>query len=431
MAAWFGLITHVTTTPNELRTDVAVIGGGVIGLSTAFALAQRGISVVVIEADELATGSSSGNAGHIVPSHVIPFAAPGMVKAGIKDLFNKHGAWGVSASAGPSLIPFMIRFALNCTKRNVDRGVPALSELSALSVSTLSSWSSTGAWANSMRPTGLLQVFRSEASLSSAAHEAEAMAAHGVAVRTLDAAGVCALEPGLASGAVGGVHLVNDGCLDPAQLLRDLAAGIESHGGRVITGARLASSRALSSCTRLTLSTGDTVEAGQVVVAAGVWSGPVMKLLGHKMRVPLMPARGYSCTLRLRDAAAFTHPMILGEAHVAVTPLENRVRLTGRYELAGREREINEKRVSNLVAAAREYLQLPATMHIENKWTGLRPSTPDGIPMIGRVSPTLTLATGHGMLGTSLGPGTGELVARILAGEAHSIPMDALSPLRF
>ena len=414
------------------RVDVAIIGGGAIGLSSGYALTSRGLSVAVLEADELATGSSSGNAGHIVPSHVIPFAAPGMPLTGLKDLFNKHGAFGIDPRAGLSLIPFLLRFAMNCTTKNVERGTPALTDLHALSVDRLQAWARESGWANAMRPHGLLQVFRTDQGLAGGVHEAHHMEQAGVAVNVLDADGVRALEPGILAGAVGGVHLVNDGSLDPGQFLMDLADAITSRGSTIATNARI------SKVTRSThgfeiVAGSHVVQADHIVIAAGVWSQDVAQLVGSKVKVPLMPARGYSSTLRLRTEAAFTHAMILGEAHVAVTPLGSRVRLTGRYELAGKGRDINDKRVLNLSRAAREYLDLPSSMHVESKWTGLRPSTPDGLPMIGRLRdlPQVVLATGHGMLGTSLGAGTGELVARIITGAQPGVRTSAMDPHRF
>lgn len=416
-----------------MRTvDVAIIGGGAIGLSSGFALTSRGLSVAVLEADELATGSSSGNAGHIVPSHVIPFAAPGMPLTGLKDLFNKHGAFGIDPRAGLSLIPFLLRFAMNCTAKNVERGIPALTDLHALSVERLQSWARESGWTNAMRPHGLLQVFRSSEGFAGGVNEARHMEHAGVAVNVLDAQAVRTLEPGILEGAVGGVHLVNDGSLDPAQFLRDLAGAITSRGSHVLTNARI--NKVNRSANGFEIHAGEnTVQAEHIVVATGVWSQEVTRLIGSKVKVPLMPARGYSSTLRLRSDAAFTHAMILGEAHVAVTPLGSRVRLTGRYELAGKGREINDKRVLNLSRAAREYLELPSSMHVESKWTGLRPSTVDGVPMIGRLRdlPQVVLATGHGMLGTSLGAGTGELVARIITHTDLGVRAEAMDPNRF
>lgn len=414
------------------RVDVAIIGGGAIGLSSGYALTSRGLSVAVLEADELATGSSSGNAGHIVPSHVIPFAAPGMPLTGLKDLFNKHGAFGIDPRAGVSLIPFLLRFAMNCTTKNVERGIPALTDLHALSVEQLHLWAGESGWTNAMRPHGLLQVFRSQAGLAGGVREAEHMQQAGVAIKVLGADEVRALEPGILAGAVGGVHLVNDGSLDPGQFLTDLAGAITSRGSHVVTNARI--TKVTRTSGGFEIVAGDSVvQAEQIVIAAGVWSQEVTRLVGSKVKVPLMPARGYSSTLRLRTDAAFTHAMILGEAHVAVTPLGSRVRLTGRYELAGKGRDINDKRVLNLSHAAREYLELPSSMHVESKWTGLRPSTPDGLPMIGRLRdlPSVVLATGHGMLGTSLGAGTGELVARIITNAQAGVRTSAMDPNRF
>ena len=413
--------------------DVVIIGGGAIGLSSAYALTERNVSVAVIEADDLATGSSSGNAGHIVPSHVIPFAAPGMPLVGLKDLFNKYGAFGIESDVnGLDLISFLTRFVLRCTSVNVRTGTPTLQELHALSVDRLQAWTQASGWANAVRPHGLLQVFRSKAGYEAGVAEAQHMQDSGVQVSFLDADGVRDLEPGVLPGAWGGVHLVNDGSLDPAVLLHDLAKTINSRGSLVLTKALV--SKVLKTKSGYSVHAGEhIIDAQQMVIAAGVWTPEIAKLVGSKANIPLMPARGYSSTLRLPRDAAFTHAMILGEAHGAVTPLGSRVRLTGRYELSGRNRKINEKRVLNLSRAAREYLELPSAMHVESKWAGLRPTTPDGLPMIGRLkdAPQVIVASGHGMLGTSTAAGTGELVARIVTEVGPQVFMGPMDPNRF
>jgi D-amino-acid dehydrogenase len=420
--------------------DVVVIGGGVIGLSCAHALALRGVNVVVIERDGIGSGSSSENAGHIVPSHVIPFAAPGMVGLGLRDLRSRHGAFGLSRSAGLRLLPWLAAFARNCTADNVSRGVPALRDLGALSVATLEDWTAREGWTTRLHRNGLLQVFRTDAGLAAAQIEADHLRQHGVAADILTADDVASREPGLLPGSVGAVHLRDDASLDPKALLFDLAAAVRHLGGRVLSPAHVTGINRREGGEHSALSIDldcdgvpDRIEAAQVVIAAGVWSRHVARMVGARSRIPLMPARGYSTTLGMREQPAFHHPMILGEAHVAITPMNRQVRITGRYELAGTQRSIDERRTRALMAAAREYVKLPATMHIDSRWTGLRPATVDGMPMIGRLrsTPEVILATGHGMLGTSLGAGTGELVARVITGEDPGMDATPMAPDRF
>ncbi len=249
--------------------DVLVIGGGIIGTSVAAAVAARGASVVLLEAGPPTEGSSSGNAGHLVPSHVIPFAAPGMVGAGVRSLAARDGAFAVDPHAGSAVAGWLTRFARAATTGNVERAAPVLSALLNRSLETIRDLAASGAELD-LDTSGLLQVFTSERSWSAGRHEAETLRALGYPARDLTVDEVVAREP-LVRGAVGGILLERDGRLDPALLLSALRERAHRHGAQVRNGAAVGLS-ARSGGGASVSTTAGTLHAEQVVIAAGVWT---------------------------------------------------------------------------------------------------------------------------------------------------------------
>jgi D-amino-acid dehydrogenase len=280
------------------------------------------------------------------------------------------------------------------------------------------------------RENGALQVFRTEKGLAEGVHEAEVLTSAGIPVRPLDAAGARALEPALAPSVVGAVLFADDAQLVPDAFVTGLAHVAEKLGVQVrrsteVIGLRIAGGRIVA----VETTRGD-LEADEIVLAAGSWSPDLVRPLG--LRLPVQPAKGYSVTYR-RPPAGPRIPLLLGEAKMAVTPMGDTLRFAGTLELAGLDLSINRRRVDALVRSARDYLAGADPLEVLEIWRGLRPCTPDGLPILGRPAglQNLLVATGHAMIGMSLGPVTGKLVAQLVLGEPPSIDVVALSPDRF
>jgi len=408
--------------------DVVVVGGGIVGRSVASSAARRGMSVTLVEAGGSTEGSSSGNAGHMVPSHVVPFAAPGMVRSGITSLLRRDGAFAVSHHAGAGIVPWLWKFARSTTEANVARGVPSLRTLLDLTADEIARIVDSGAALDAAR-TGLLQVCSSDASMRDAEHEVALFAKWGVRARLLSADDVCAAEPALRASVRGGVELVDDGRFDPAGLLAAVWSEAAEHGATA-QSARVERLEVVGDRHVRVITDQGILDAHQVVVAAGVWTPDLCAPFGA--RLPIRPARGNSVTLP--DGPSLRLPLLLTDQRLAVNPLGGGLRVTGRFELTSpAHRAISERRSKELVRRAAQVLDLPADTTPQHRWTGLRPATPDGLPVIGRMpgASAVLVAAGHGMLGSTAGPGTGEAIAALLTGGTPLVDEHVVGPARF
>lgn len=411
--------------------DVIVVGGGIIGWSVASAVARRGMSVLVFEPGDSRFGTSSANAGHLVPSHAIPFASPGMVQSGLKSLAKRDGAFAISPKSARHLIPWLVRFAIASSNRNVDRGAPVLRELLATTMAEVQRLADSGANFD-FGQTGLLQVFTEPASFASHLHEVESMRKWGVKVSERSASELHADDQLFTQRVVGAYLLEDDARMDPALLLQAVRDNVEANGARIVEASVTGIERVgTSAVVRTSTPDYSGVRANHVVIAAGVWSRELARALGNDF--PLMPAKGYSVTVDPGPIAP-SRPMVLMDQRLALSPLARGLRIASRYELTSpSDRSIPASRITQLLDAARIALNLPASTQPTNPWTGLRPALPDGVPALGRLGDTgeVFVATGHGMLGTTTGPGSGEFIAALIVGEKLPFDPAIVSPNRF
>lgn len=410
--------------------DVVVVGGGIIGRSVASSAARRGMSVLVVEPGGRMHGTSSGNAGHLVPSHRVPFAAPGMVRAGLHSLVARDGAFAISPRVMWRITPWLWRFARSSTSANVARGVPVLAELLDTTVAEVHRLRDAGA-ALDFADGGVVQVCTSVRTFASMRHEAAEWSRWGVRTEEWTTADLVAAEPSLRTGAAGAVLLADDGRFDPAALLTAVTDEGLRWGVRTLD-ARARQVEPTADRAAVVHTSDGAVRARQVVVAAGVWTPDLCASLGGHL--PIVAARGDSVTLPPGAGAVPSRAMLLVDQRLAVNPLAAGLRITGGFGLTTTaDRAVNDRRSRRLVERAAVVLDVPADAQPARRWTGLRPATPDGLPVIGRLpgAPAVLVAAGHGMLGSSTGPGTGELVAAMLAGEPARIDVGPLSPARF
>ena len=419
-----------STTPLPAETDVAVIGGGVIGLCVAYELAQRGREVVVIDKGPVARGSAVGNAGFIVPSHVIPMAAPGVVPGVIKGILRRTGPVTARPSIDPDYLRWILRFVRNCTRNAAHRGAVTLAALGFLSAELAVELIAREGIECGYRPEGLLHVYGDPRVLEAAKHEAAEMQRYGVEIEMYDRTAIREVEPSLNDEVIGGFLCVDDGGLDPAEFLAGLAAVVAGRGVRLVSGAELLGFRTSGGrVDELTTSRGNLV-AGHVVIAAGAWTPRVAALLGES--VPVQPGKGYSMTVAKPRAGPRLN-LLIGDRWVAVNPMGDRMRMSGWLELGRLDTTPSLHRLAHVEANVRARVNLDPDLTVLERWAGLRPVTPDSIPIVGpaRRWSNVTYATGHGKLGLSLGPVTGRLVAQMLCGKPTDLDVGPLSPARF
>ncbi len=409
------------------KSDILIIGGGPVGLSCAYYLLKSGRKVTIIDAKEIGKGSGSGNAGHIVPSHIIPLAAPGVVTSAIKWMLDPaHSPFGMKVSLNLNYLSWLLKFVLACSESNVQRSIQPLNDLGQLSAKNFAQIVAEEKFDCSYQEKGLLFLYKTEKALHDGQHEGEFMQKHGIPVSVYDKAKIHEVEPAALDDVIGGVHFTGDAHLNPAVFLKLLRERVRAMSAELLKNTFVSGfETANGKITKVKTSAGD-FEAEQVVLAAGALSPSVAKNL--KLNIPIQPARGYSMTMSATKTMP-SHALILGERRVAVSPVDGLLRFTGRLEVGNYSMEPNSVWIQRIENSAREYLHLDEKLDVKETWAGLRPTTPDGVPIIGR-SPkhaNLFLATGHAMLGLSLGPGTGQVVAELLNGQEPTV---SLSPMR-
>ena len=414
---------------NSKRT--IIVGGGVIGLCSAYYALKRGFAVTVVERGDVGGDNCSlGNAGMIVPSHFIPLASPGMVAKGVRLLFDPQGPFFVQPRLDVGLMRWGWRFYRSATERHVAASRELVRDLHFESRRLFGELAADEDFGLVQR--GLLTLCKTSKGHEEENEKATAAREIGVLAEVLDAKATAALEPDLTMDIVGSVYYPQDCHLDPARFMVSMRRRVLALGGVIEHDVNIDTIDATRGEVSAVSGGGRRFEGARFVIAGGSWSAELLSKIG--LRLLLQAGKGYSLTLP-SPAELPRLCAILAEASVAVTPLDSRLRFAGTMEVAGLDRSINSARVQGIVKSVSAYLPNfpPSEFANVTPWAGLRPVSADGVPYLGKVPGLLNLvvATGHAMMGVSLGPVSGRLVADLLAGDVPFRAIDAMSPGRF
>lgn len=412
---------------------VVVIGGGVVGLSCALPLLERGHRVTLVERGGPDHDCCSlGNAGFISPSHIVPLSAPGIVARALRWMGNPESPFYIRPRVDPSLLAWGIRFWRASRPARARRAEPVLAALALRSRELFVSLAQRTQDEFSLTREGLLILFRDGRSLADEAAVAERARGLGMPAAVLDGKGLAALEPDLTLDAIGGVHYPLDAHLIPDRFHATLTRLVTERGAAFLWNAELNGFRTEGRSVRAARTTAGEIAGDEFVLATGAWTPLLLRPLG--VRLPLQPGKGYSLTL---DAPRELprRSLILAEARVAITPMGRTLRVGGTMEMTGYDLGISPPRIRGILGSLRRYLPAyrPEDFASVRPWAGLRPCSPDGLPYVGRFGKfeNLSVAAGHAMMGLSLAPVTGELVAQLLDGERPSIDPGPLHPDRY
>lgn len=410
---------------------VTIVGGGVIGLCSAYYALKRGFAVTVIER-EAADGDncSLGNAGMIVPSHFIPLAAPGMMSKGLRWILNPESPFFVRPRLDPALARWGWLFYRHSTERHAAASRELLRDLNLESRRLFAELSSDEDFGLTRR--GLLMLCKTDKGLHEEAEVAEIARRIGLKAEVLDAAATAALDPSITLNVAGSAWYAQDCHLDPERFMTSMRKRILAAGGRIENGITIDRMETRGGKIVAVSGDGRRFEGGKFVIAGGSWSADLLEKIGFKL--PLQAGKGYSLTLP-KPPELPQLCSIFTEAKVAITPMGGSLRFGGTMEIGGLDLSINPARVHGIVKSVNAYFPKFSEQDFAGikPWAGLRPVSPDGIPYLGQVTglPNLIVATGHAMMGLSLGPVSGRLVADLLAGDPPFRPLEALAPGRF
>jgi D-amino-acid dehydrogenase len=410
---------------------VVVIGGGVIGAACAYYLSESGWSVTILDMSEFGRGCSHANCGFVCPSHVLPLAGPGAIGTAIKALLNPNGPLAIKPRFDPALWSWLFRFVCRCNERDMlaaGRAIrPLLNSSRALYPQLIAEEKIDCEW----ETRGLLFVFQTRPAFEHYGQTNRLLTeSFRMPAKCYVGDELVLLEPALKPGLAGGWLYETDAHLRPDKLMAGLKKVLEARGV-IIREKCLVDSivRDAGRAKGVTTAQGE-VEADSFVFATGA----ITPLLGSSLgcRLPIQPGKGYSITMD-RPARCPTIPLIFEEHRVAVTPMASGFRLGSTMEFAGYDATLNPKRLDLLRDGAKPYLHEPLGEPVREEWFGWRPMTSDGIPIIGQVPglPNAWIAAGHNMLGLSMAPATGKMVAELLEGQPPHIDPAPYAVTRF
>jgi D-amino-acid dehydrogenase len=412
--------------PNE-RT--LIVGGGIVGLSTAYFLARRGAPVVLLQRNDFSDSASTGNAGLVAVGHG-PLPRPGLVTRGLKWMLDGDSPLYIPPRLDLDLMRWLIGFARACGTRRHEHAWRVMMEHGMHAGACFRDLVERESIDCAFRETGQLDVFASEGGFAAGRAEANVLRRHGYAAETMSGRELAGEDPAFRDGLAGAIAYTDRMVADPHAFVLGLADATRQHGAELRTNAPVETLLVDGArCSGARLASGEVLEAGHVVLAAGVWSSALADAVGAA--VPMQAGKGYYLDVEPPDPAP-RFACVLAETFVAVNPMPDRLRLAGTLEFSGINDRLVERRVRMLAEGASQYISSVPSTVAGRSWCGLRPCTADGVPAVGPTRvPGLTVATGHAMMGFLLGPLTGRLVTESILDGQTSLSIEPLSPRRF
>jgi len=414
-----------------LSKKIIIIGGGIVGLSSAYYLQKAGHQVTVIDKSDITSGASFVNAGYITPSHIIPLASPGMIAQGLKMMFNSASPFYMKPRWDADFFKWAWYFHKSSTKEKVKKAIPVIKDINILSRELYSDIKTSGDLGEfQLERKGLLMLYQTDASRKHEKEVAQKASFLGLEVSELDREQLRILEPNVVIDAMGAIHYECDAHTTPTEFMPKMVAFLREKGVEIKTNEEVLDIVINGDTITEIKTTKGNFSGDEVLLSAGSWSGVLSKKLNIKL--PLQAGKGYR--INVARPTGISIPAILMEAKMAVTPMNGFTRFAGTMEFSGINDIIRKERVAAIATGAKRfYPNLEITEHeIKNARTGLRPVSPDGLPYIGKPKKfkNLTFATGHAMMGWSLGPATGKLVSEVIDGLKPSMDISAFSPDR-
>lgn len=411
-----------------MNKKVVIIGGGIIGLSTAYYLQQEACKVIVIDKSDISSGASFVNAGYISPSHVVPLAAPGMVASGIKMMFDPVSPFYLKPRFNADLWRWAWAFYKSATAKHVKAAAPIIKDLTVFSRELYQEMKDQSIFDFQFERKGLLMCYQTPKFEDKESHLAEAARTQGLKVIQITKAELHKMEPEI--NAEGAYYYTCDAHSTPDDFMQKMQRYLASKGVTFCTDETVLDFDFNSDSVKTITTTKQTLSFDELVIATGSWTPLLAKKLGIKILI--QAGKGYR--INVHRKTGINYPAILAERNTAVSPMTGFTRFGGTIEIAGINHNINPLRVKAIADAAHAFYPNITINNDEmaKADSGLRPVSPDGLPFIGRTKnfKNLCFATGHTMMGWSQGPATGKLISEIINGKKTSLNLEAFNPDR-
>ena len=413
-----------------MKKKVVIVGGGIIGFSCAYYLIEEGHEVVLVDKDSFNSGASIVNAGYIIPSHIIPLASPEVLRKGIKWMLNSNSPFYIKPRFNKDLINWGINFIKSSNFRHVNRSISIIKKINEFSKELYFELRDSKKIDFKIYEKGLLMAFKTSEAEKEEFETAKIARELEMNVQELSQKEVNSMQPKIRMNIKGAFWYKSDAHLTPETFMNNLKSYLLKKGLKVYKENLVESFNYNSGIINSIRTKKNEIFGDEFVIAAGAWSENLLK----KLRIKLLIQAGKGYRINLLKKTGISYPAILLEDKVAVTPMDGFTRFGGTMEISGLNTKINYKRVNAIAKSSEEYYEglKISRQNINDAQCGLRPLSPDGLPFIGRHSlyNNLVLATGHSMMGWSLGPVTGKLVSEIISGKKKSISIDPFNPER-
>ncbi|WP_298349060.1 FAD-dependent oxidoreductase [uncultured Dokdonia sp.] len=413
-----------------MAKHIIIIGGGIVGVSCAYFLHKAGHQVTIIDQSKMSDGASYVNAGYMSPSHLIPLAAPGVMKQGVKWMFNKKSPLYIKPRLNADFLKWSLAFNKSCNQNHVHRSIPVMREMAVMGRDLYHQIKKEEGFSFHIEKKGLLMLCHTEKALHHEDELVQIASKEGLQAKTITAQEVQKMMPGTALDIVGASYFECDHHSTPGEFMEEIKSYLLGEGVVIRQEEKVLDITTAGSKITSVQTDKEVLTADEFVLAAGSWTST----LSRKLNINLLLQAGKGYRIQTKTPTGITYPAILAEAKVAITPMNGFTRFAGTMEIAGINHTINKTRVEAIAQGVNKYFPEVRITSQEKEAAacGLRPVSADGMPYIGKSAKcdNLTIATGHAMMGWTLGPSTGKLVQEIIDNKTSSVVLDMLHPDR-
>ena len=413
-----------------MSKKILVVGGGIIGICSAYYLSKNGHDVTIIDKYGMNSGASYVNAGYLSPGHIIPLASPGVIQQGLKWMFDSSSPFYVEPRLNYDFIKWLFAFNKSCSSINVSNSIVPIINISLLSQDLLKDIKQENNLKFHYDQKGLMMLCKSEKSLEKENKVVDLAVQNGLNAKMLNRQEIKEIEPNIEIDSIGAAYFYCDHHTTPGEMINDLKEYIKKKGVKCITNTEITEYKIINNKIESISVLNKELKFDEYILSAGIWTSKICKKLGTNLL--LQPGKGYS--INKSSDYLLTCPAILVEPKCAITPMNGFTRFSGTMEISSINNKIRKNRVNAICDAVESFYPTISISEKDrnNAGFGFRPISPDGIPYIGRSEnlENVIIATGHAMMGWSMSTGTGKIVSEIVDDKKTSINIDRFNPNR-